>query len=80
MRKTVQHLTWGEEERKHVSAADENGLAILLTFAIYKTLCRRLNDDSRLPPDPAPSERPEGVCKPCWKRFIKDLASAYLES
>lgn len=69
MSKPVRHLTWGQEVRKHVSYKDVNGLPVHMTFAVYLTLCKRLNDNAELPPDPVPRERPEGCCKACWKRL-----------
>lgn len=75
MGKRVKHLTWGEEVRDHMSAIDEHGRPVFVTLACYKTLCKRLDDDSELPPDPMPAERPEGACKPCWRRLLKDLAA-----
>lgn len=74
MSKPVKHLTWGEESRRHVTAKDVNGLPMHMTFALYVTLCKRLNDNSQLPPDPVPPTCPEGVCKRCWRRFLKDIA------
>lgn len=73
MTRPVEHLTWGEEQKKHLQLQDLQGHPIFLTLARYVTLCKRLADDAQLPPHLSLTERPLGVCKPCWKRYQKDL-------
>ena len=62
------HLTWGETHREHGVM-----FTAYITFGAYVALCKRLVDEAELPGDPAPSERPEGVCRACWKRYRRDM-------
>lgn len=41
-------------------------------LADYVALCGRAVEDADYPPDPLPAERPEGVCKVCWRRAVRD--------
>lgn len=40
--------------------------------AYFQALDGRAVEDADYPPDPLPAERPEGVCKVCWRRAVKD--------
>lgn len=77
MGKRVDHLTWGEERREHSQFKDPaTGYMINLTFADYKTLCKRFVEEAELPPNLYDKGRPEGCCKLCWAQYLKDVAEA----
>lgn len=57
------HYTWGAPTAK--TAVFMAGARVHL--AEYLTLCGRGMADADYPPDPLPAERPEGVCRVCWR-------------
>lgn len=69
---TVTHLTYGEMIREHSSLRAADGTGINITWSLFRSLCKRSLVEAELTPDPIPAERPEGVCKACWKVLVSE--------